>query len=105
MKTNQVKISVSKIFNTAKLLIALVGISTATFAAPPTTPAGLNTAQITCSGQVINDSDTLQQLSKQCKDFKAGKNKAAMYDENSKKTVICQVSNNKIETNTCQVKQ
>ena len=88
-----------------KILLALTISCTGAFAASPNATNAFNTAQITCGRQVINSSDTIQQLSKQCKDFKAGKNKAAMYDENSKKTVVCQTSNNKIETSTCQVKQ
>lgn len=86
-------------------MIALSIISTSAFAAPTNGSANFNNQQITCNGQVVNSSDTLQQLSKQCKDFKASKNNAALYDEHSGKTVVCKVSNDKVETNTCQVKQ
>ena len=88
-----------------RLFILLASISTIAVAAPTNAQNSFNNAQITCSGQVINSSDSIQQLSKQCKDFKAGKNNAALYDEHSGKTVVCKVSNDKVETNTCQVKQ
>lgn len=89
-----------------KLLLLLTTFSTLAVAAPSVPNGGqFNNQQITCGGQTISSSDTLQQLSKQCKDFKANKNHAVLYDEHSGKTVICQTSNDKVETNTCQVKQ
>lgn len=88
-----------------KLILTLASISTVTFAAPTIASAAFSNAQITCNGQVISSSDFIQTLSKQCKDFKAGKGNVVLYDENSHKTVECKTNGTNVETNTCQVKK